>query len=110
MKSMNSFRPLIWGYLWNHINVTIAEGDTSFRPLIWGYLWNQTSHNNIVVSYRVSVPLFGAISEIKAYRINELLGKGFRPLIWGYLWNLKERVFIMEEKSFRPLIWGYLWN
>ena len=36
---------------------------------------------------QVSVPLFGAISEIGGIAGIPYVDAGFRPLIWGYLWN-----------------------
>ena len=110
LSEKETFRPLNWGYLWNKSMVTLSRKTSRFRPLIWGYLWNMTMEKiwcgrdwfpspylGLYLKYwwprcplrrLVSVPLFGAISEIR-------LGGGwyekavnFRPLIWGYLWNV----------------------
>ena len=58
----------------------------------------------------VSVPLFGAISEIESTtKQGSVLTKSFRPLIWGYLLNrLLRKCIRAGTRSFRPLIWGYL--
>ena len=107
----------------------------SFRPLIWGYLWNIFWQDFPLEWFLVSVPLFGVISEISWNDLTisilvwfpspnlglSLKSQDLQPLqipgnlfsvpLFGAISENKEQdECIRKDASFRPLIWGYLWN
>ena len=56
---VTSFRPLIWGYLWNGKFLTKHDELDSFRPLIWGYLWNKIAEEMTAKTYVFPSPNLG---------------------------------------------------
>ena len=71
----------------------IINNQLVFPSPYLGLSLKYTSRRSIVGRILVSVPLFGAISEIlmmKWLRVPKPFF--FRPLIWGYLWNLQSNL------------------
>ena len=77
LQNVKSFRPLSWGYLWNHKTRGRHSRHLSFRPLSWGYLWNEAYWEIMDEAQQISVPLFGVISEIYSRTTSRLQNKIF---------------------------------
>ena len=105
-----SFRPLIWGYLWNVISLRLLLFQIIFRPLIWGYLWNSLWLIRLPTLLHFPSPNLGLSLKcwfdfhwfIVFFFPSPNLGLSLKLISLGSISSV--------APVFRPLIWGYLWN